>query len=392
MYSRFLPLLLVATLTGCGTMADPTTWWGDEDTGPKPAELEDISKGLDIKTVWKRDTGDGDRTKSLGLAPRIGAEHIYLADADGTVLALNKANGKQVWQAKTKATLTGGPGVGEGLVLVGDAEGFVIALDREDGKERWRTKLSSEVISAPVADLGTVVARTGDGRVFGLDTAGGSQRWRLDRDIPVLTLRGNAAPVLSHGRALVGLEGGRLVAIDLDHGQPVWESVISVPSGRTELERIADIDGAPLVLDRTIYVATYQGEVAAISEATGRGLWQRKMSAYSELGIDWRRVFVTDEQGTLWALDADSGEALWTQKSLAWRRLSAPAVIGGQVAVGDFEGYVHFFDAETGRPTGRTRVGSEPISAAPVVRDGRLYILGSEGDFAVLTLPGSPAR
>lgn len=391
MYKHLLTLLLTIGLTGCGTFADPTTWWGEE-TGPQPAELQDIKQSVTVTTLWKSDTGKGDRAKTLGLGPLVGADRVFLADADGTVLALNKADGKQAWKVELKDTaISGGPGFGEGLVLLGTAKGEVIALDAADGTERWRTQLSSEVLTAPVADLGTVVARTGDGKVFGLDAAGGNQRWRLDRDIPVLTLRGNAAPVLSQGHVLVGLEAGRLVALDLDSGQVVWESVVSVPSGRTELERIADIDGAPMVLDRTVYVATYQGEVAALSEATGRSLWQRKMSAYTGVAVDWRRVFVSDDSGTLWALDADTGEVQWSQKSLSWRGLSAPAVIGGQVVVGDFEGYVHFFDADTGTPTGRVRVGDEPIVAAPVVRDGRLYILGSEGDFAVMTLTTSKA-
>ncbi len=390
MTKHLIILLLAAGLTGCGTMADPTTWWGDDDNGRQPAELQDITQSVTVKRLWKRDTGDGDAAKSLGLGPVVGDERVFLADADGTVLALDKATGKRVWQVEIKAAvISGGPGFGEGLVLVGTTEGDVIALDAADGVERWRSRLSSEVLSASVAELGTVVARTGDGKVFGLDAAGGSQRWRVDRDIPVLTLRGNAAPVVSQGRVLVGLEGGRLLSLDIDSGQVAWETVVSVPSGRTELERIADIDGAPLVLDRTVYVATYQGEVAALSEATGRGLWQRKISAYNGVAVDWRRVFVSDDTGALWALDADTGEVLWSQKALAWRRLSAPAVIGGNVVVGDFEGYVHFFNAETGAPTARVRVGDEPIVAAPVVRDGRLYILGSEGDFAVLTLAGN---
>lgn len=392
MHLRLLTLLLAAALTGCGTFADPTSWWGDDDTGPKPAELQDLKNGIDIKVLWKRDTGDGDAAKTLGLAPYVGAERIYLADADGTVFALHKADGKQIWKIRLKDRLTGGPGVGEGLVLLGNANGEVIALAREDGQERWRSQLSSEVLSAPVADFGTVVARTGDGRVFGLDAAGGSTRWRLDRDIPVLTLRGNAAPILSNGRVLVGQENGRVVSLDVERGQAVWESVVTVPSGRTELERIADIDGAPLVLDDTVYVATYQGEVAALSEPTGRKLWQRKMSAYTGLAIDWQRAYVSDDQGTLWALDADSGEVVWSQRSLAYRGLSGPAVISGQVVVGDFEGYLHFFAADSGQPTGRIRVGSAPIVVAPVVRDGRLYVLGAAGDFAVISLPGSMAR
>jgi outer membrane protein assembly factor BamB len=389
---RLLILLFAALLGGCGTMADPTTWWGDDDTGPQPAELLELTNQVAITELWSRDTGRGDEARTLGLVPHLVGERLYLADAGGAVSALASADGKLLWETKLDDQLTGGPGVGEGMVLVGNAEGEVIALDAENGEERWRSKLSSEVLSAPVADLGTVVARTGDGRVFGLDASGGAQRWRLDRDIPVLTLRGTGAPVLNKGRVLVGLEAGRLVSLELDRGQIIWETVVTVPSGRTELERVVDIDGAPLVLDRTVYVASYQGEVAALSESSGRLLWQRTMSSYNGIALDWQRVFVADDQGTLWALDADSGVPLWSQDALSWRGLSPPAVIRGMVVVGDNEGYVHFFDADKGTPVARTRVGDAPIVAAPQVRDGRLYVLGSEGDFAVLSPAAPEAR
>lgn len=389
---RLLILGFAAVLGGCGTMADPSTWWADDDIGPQPAELQELANPIAIETLWRRDTGRGDEGRTLGLAPHVGPERVYLADGSGVVTALAVADGKPLWETSLDTQLSGGPGLGEGLVLVGDTEGEVIALDADSGQERWRSRLSSEVLSAPVADLGIVVARTGDGRVFGLDASGGAQRWRLDRDIPVLTLRGTSAPVLNKGRVLVGLEAGRLVALELDRGQPIWETVVTVPSGRTELERVVDIDGAPLVLDRTVYVATYQGEVAALGEASGRLLWQREMSSYNGIAADWQRLFVADEEGVLWALDADSGVPLWSQDALAWRGLSPPAVIRGMVVVGDAEGYVHFFDADKGTALGRVRVGDAPIVAAPRVRDGRLYVLGSEGDFAVLSPAAGEGR
>lgn len=388
MLLRLLLLSLTAALAGCGTVADPSTWWADEDTGPKPTELQDITNRIAIDRLWGLDTGDGTDGQTLGLAPYVTGDRVYLADTDGKVLALAAGDGKRLWEVELKDRLTGGPGAGEGLVLVGGSEGQVIALDQDSGQERWRAQLTSEVLSAPAVDLRIVVARAGDGRVFGIDADGGNVLWRMDQDIPVLTLRGTGAPVVSGGRVLVGLENGRLMALDIDRGQTVWETVITVPSGRTELERIADIDGTPLIVDRTVYVATYQGQVAAVGEASGRPIWQRKLSAYAGLASDGRQLYVSDEHGALWALDARSGEPKWSSESLAYRRLSAPATIGGQVVVGDFEGYLHFFDASSGELTARTRVGSAPIVAPPVARDGRLYVLGSAGDFAVLTLAG----
>lgn len=384
----FFPAVALAlSLSGCGTMADPTTWWGDEDTGPEPAELIDLDNRVDLKVLWSRDTGEGSGGQHLGLAPQVLDERVYLADGSGAVVALATADGRKQWEIQLNDELTGGPGVGAGLVLVGNAEGQVIALGADDGKERWRAQLSSEVLSAPAAANGLVVARTGDGQVYGLNAADGSQRWQIGRDVPVLTLRGTAAPVVSHGRALVGLEGGRLLSLDIASGRAVWETVITVPSGRSELERVADIDGSPLVQNRTIYVATYQGEVAALGEASGNTIWQQKLSSYNGLASDGHRVYASDEEGGLWALDANTGAVVWKHNTLAWRGLSAPAVLGDLVAVGDAEGYVHFFAADSGKPMARIRVGSDPIMAAPIAQGGRLYVLGAGGEFAVVGLP-----
>lgn len=379
-------LALAALLSGCGTMADPTTWWGSEEGGPQPAELLDLENQLQPRELWSRDTGEGSAGQHLGLVPGVQGDRVYLADAGGAVIALTASDGKQLWEARLQDELTGGPGVGAGLVLLGNAEGQVIALDEADGKERWRARLSSEVLSAPVAGGGVVVARTGDGQVFGLDAADGKQLWRTGRNVPILTLRGNAAPVLSNGRVLVGLEGGRLLSLDLSTGRAVWETVVTVPSGRSELERVADLDGAPQVRNRTVYVAGYQGGVAALGEASGNRIWQKKLSSYNGLAVDLRRVYASDEEGTLWALDADTGAVVWSSKILSWRGLSAPVVLGDTVVVGDAEGYLHFFAAETGKPVARTRVGSDAIVAAPVVVGERLYVLGETGDFAVITL------
>lgn len=379
-------LALAALLSGCGTMADPSTWWGDEDSGPQAAELIDLQNQVEPRELWSRDTGEGSGGQHLGLAPRVQGDRVYLADAGGEVSALAAADGKQSWEVRLEDELTGGPGSGAGLVLLGNAEGQVIALDEADGKERWRARLSSEVLSAPVASNGVVIARTGDGQVYGLDAADGKQLWHTGRDVPILTLRGNAAPVLSNGRVLVGLEGGRLLSLDINSGRTVWETVVTVPSGRSELERVADLDGSPQIRNRTVYVASYQGVVAALGEASGTRIWQRKISSYNGLAVDLRRVYVSDEEGTLWALDADTGAVVWSNKTLAWRGLSAPAVLGDTVVVGDAEGYLHFFAAETGKPVARTRVGSDAIQAAPSVVGDQLYVLGAGGEFAVITL------
>lgn len=381
-----IPLLGTLFLTGCGTTADPTTWFGDE--APQIAELTKLENRIEPKVIWTYDTGKGSDEKHLGLLPHITKDTVYIADSNGAVAALDAASGKQRWQVKTDLRITGGPGYGEGLVLLGTVDAEVVALDADSGLERWRASVTSEVLAKPVAAEGVVVAHTVDGKLIGLDAATGGFRWQYDREVPVLSLRGSGIPVVSGPTVICGLAGGRLVSLEVSTGRSLWEVSITTPSGRSELERMVDIDGEALVLDGTVYVATYQGHIAAVGEGTGRGLWRRKMSSYNKVAIDWRRVYATDAEGSVLALGADSGDEHWRYDALQTRKLSAPAVFGGYVVTGDLEGYLHWFNSENGSPVARIRVGSDPIIADPVVLDGTLYVLGSGGELAAIRLDG----
>lgn len=380
-----LPLLAALALSGCGTMADPTSWFGDE--AEKIAELPELKNSIEPQIVWHYDTGNGTDGLRLGLVPAVTEKRVFVADRNGTVSALDAASGDVIWKVDTKLTISGAPGYGEGLVLLGTEEAQVVALDAETGEERWRNLANSEVLATPVAAQGVVVAHTLDGELIGYDANNGNFLWRYSHQVPVLSLRGSGVPVTSGPAVICGMAGGRLVALDISNGRSLWEVDVTTPRGRTELERVVDIDGEPLIIDGTLYVATYQGVVAALGETTGRNLWSKKMSSYNKLAIDWRRVFVADADGSLVALDADSGDEQWHYDALRSRKLSPPAVFAGYLVVGDLEGYVHWFDTDNGRPVARIRVGNDPITAPPVVLNGSLYVLGDGGELAAIHLP-----
>lgn len=375
-------LLLVVLATGC------TSWLENSEVG-RPADLPDIDEPIALDVVWTRDIGAGSGDQRLGLRPWVDATRTYVADGDGRVLALDTDNGDILWSIETGDPLSGGPGFGEELVLVGSTEAEVLALDAATGELRWRTRVSSEVLSTPAAALGTVVVHTLDGKITGLDAATGTERWRYERNIPVLTLRGSGSPIVDGSVVYCGLAGGKLVALDVTDGVPVWEASVTVPRGRSELERLADIDGDPVIYSGVIYVATFQGDVAAVGQGTGNVLWRRSLSSYNGLGADWRQAYVTDAEGLVWALDGDTGAARWRQEALRNRRLSAPGILDDFVVLGDLEGYVHWLSADDGRFLGRMRVGSDPISAPPQVLDGVVYILGDGGELAAARPPQS---
>jgi len=236
----------------------------------------------------------------------------------------------------------------------------------------------------PAAAAGTVIIHAIDGRLVGHDAADGKPHWQYDRVASGLGLRASSSPVVAGTRVVSGMAGGKLVMLDIASGAPVWETTVTVPTGRSELARVVDIAGDPLVYQGSIYVATYNADVASVDQGSGQVGWRRKLSSYAPLATDGRAVFVSDDNGTVWALDARNGAALWKQDALRARRLSGPSAVGDYVVVGDFEGYVHWLSTQDGSFVARSRVGSAPITAQPQVVGSTVYVLGDKGDLAAL--------
>jgi len=370
--------LAVTLLPGCGLLKL------EADNTEPPTPLVEIEPRLQVKTLWSRSGGSGTAKQDVELVPIVEAGRVYVAGRRGDVSAFDMEGGSLVWETDTDAPIAGGPGIGDTLVLIGTSEGTVLALDEETGELRWQARVSSEVTAAPQASAGVAVARTGDGRLFGLSSDTGQRLWTYDRGVPVLTLRGTGAPVIDRDIVLNGFDGGRLVALALHNGKPLWETPVSVARGRSELERMVDIDSAPVVVDEVVYVASYQGSIAAMDLFSGRVLWQRDMSSHAGLAVDAQNVYVTDEQGHIWALDRYTSASLWRQTKLQARGVTAPAIIGDYLVVGDMEGYLHWLDRQDGQFVARKQVDSAGISAVPAVAGDTVYVYGNSGTLAAL--------
>lgn len=384
---RNLWLVVVLALAGCSSISETVTgFFEDKDNTEPPAELTDFTARASVETVWEVSAGASSSKLYVRLLPAISEGKMFTAGISGRVTALDASNGSQFWQVDTQLPVRGGPGAGEGLVLLGTADAEVVALSQQDGSERWRAKVASEVLAAPKIGNGVVVARSIDGRIYGLNAADGKRLWIYDSQVPVLTLRGVSSPVIEGRGVVAGLANGRLVALRLSDGVVLWESAIARPRGRSELDRIVDIDSEPVIANGVIHAVTFQGNIATIALENGRGLWRREMSSHAGLSADQTYLFVTDENSEIWALDRRDGRSYWKQDKLRARKVTAPVPLAGYVVVGDLEGYVHVLSREDGSFVARKKVSSSPIIAPPIVRDGKVYVSSSDGRVTALQI------
>lgn len=381
-----LAALLAACCHGCGTTDKVASWFsGGKDNTEPPAPLVEFRPRVNVVRLWSEGVGGGTDRQYLKLAPAVAGQRLFTADSDGEVVALDASNGKTLWSKDVDERITGGPGFGENVVLVGTGEGGVIALNADSGKKLWRSRVSSEVLSPPIKAEGTVVVRTNDGRVFGLAGDSGKRLWTYDRTVPALTLRGTSAPRVSGNIVVAGFDAGRLAALDLPTGRLLWETSIATSRGRSELERMVDIDSEPLLMDGIIYVATFQGQIAAVQLESGRIVWNREISSYAGFTADQNALYLSNDQSHVLAIDRFTGSVIWRQEKLHARAATGPASIGDYVVVGDLEGYLHWMDKGTGEFVARTEHSGARILVEPIVVGRVLYAYGSDGTLAAYT-------
>ncbi len=350
----------------------------------KPAPLAAFTQELTIKSAWSKPMAAWDAASPGDVRPVVVDGVLFVVDGKHWLRAYQARGGKLLWERRVGAEISAGITAAGEVLLLGTRQAEVLALSQKDGALVWRAPVSSEVLAAPAAGEGMVVVRAGDGKIAALDLHDGARRWLVERPVPSLTLRGIGAAVIADGVVYAGFANGKLLALALRDGAVQWETVVAQPQGRSELERMVDVDARPLVLDDLVYAAAYHGRVAAMSRANGRVLWPREVSAYSDMAHDQDAIYLCDEEGDIWALDRRTGSALWKQEQLHNRAASAPVVYGDYLVVADVEGYLHWLVRNDGHLAGRYHISESGIVGAPLVADDLLYALGADGTVTAL--------
>jgi outer membrane protein assembly factor BamB len=372
-----LPALVACVLVtgGCAAPGDVIDKWFGSGPAQKPAELVVFKPTVTAKILWQGNVGPAEKHV---FTPALNDGTVSAAGAAGQIVRFEAASGKIIGRIESKTPLSGGIGGNGDVILAGTAKGEVLALDKT-GKQLWKSQLTSEVLSAPQIDKGIVVVRSGDGRIYGLDAFSGMRKWVYQRALPSLSVRTSVSVLLYRGGVFVGFAGGRLVALSLDNGNVGWEATVSLPKGATELERVADVSSLPVTDGRQVCAVAFQGRVACFDLQKGTPNWGRDVSSVAGLANDGENIYVADDKSALIAFEKAAGASLWKQDKLLGRYVSGPVVTGNYVAVGDFQGYVHFLSREDGSFAARIATDGSAIVAQPLALNNGILVQTLKG-------------
>lgn len=389
--------LVVLLVSGC-------SWFrGDGDAEEiVPTKLVNINEEITIRPIWNAKLGRGAEDKAIKLVPAVGSSRVFAASADGHITALQANNGRKIWSKQVKDVyskrearnafgdgsdiITGGVGIGRDIVVVGTSAGEIVALNQSDGSLAWRARTSSEVLAPPQVDGDLVVAHTIDGKIAGFNALDGERKWLYSTSIPSLTLRGTSTPIITSDFVIAGFANGRIALVDRERGLAGADQRVATATGRSDLERLIDIDGTMIVADNILFVVTFQGRLAAVDLTSGRLVWSQEASSFVGLGEGFGNVYIAYADSILSAKDMDDGREVWEIQALKHRDITAPVSTGSYIAVGDFDGYLHIIAQSDGRFVGRRRVDRDGIQSPVVVDGNRLFVLGNSGRLSVFEI------
>ncbi|KGP62305.1 dehydrogenase [Legionella norrlandica] len=376
MKMRIFILVLFTLIQGCNRIDD---YMLGKDNTPQPKELKDIQTKVKIAQNWATPVGKTHKGHEyLNLRPVIRGDIVYTADASGLVQAVGKKDGQIKWSTLLKSNIVSGPTVADGFIVVGTSTSSLVLLNQADGKEIWQNKVSAEVLAPPAISHQKVIAKTIDGKVYAIDAVNGKQLWVADHGSPSLVLKASSSPIIVDNLVLIGFSDGKLDALELQTGRLIWQRSIAYGIGASDVDRLVDIDSDPIISNNIAYLASYQGYVGALSLSDGQFIWRKPASVYKNMLLSHNSLYFTDSNDVLWSLNSQTGQVNWKQTALKARGLTAPVLVGDDLAVGDKTGYLHIISTQTGELMGRSQL-SGGVAVAPSVSGKKMYVLTDNG-------------
>jgi len=373
---RLLIFFTISLLAACG---------GGVDNSEPPATLVEFAASAEL-SVSKEIEYNVTPSRFARVHPLLLDDVIVFAESSGEVTAFSKRSFEILWQKQFKDLQPSAIGGNNDVYLLGTRGGELLALNAKSGEKIWEVRISSEILAKPVIDSGFVVVKTVDGQITGLDAATGNEKWIYKKDVPALSVRGNSTPIIVDDKIITGLDNGKLVILDLLTGNLFWEKTITIPRGRSETERLVDLDADLIIKGSIVYIAGFQGRVVALDLQSGEFLWVRKMSVVRNMTLAQDRIYITDSRSHIWALDTTTGATIWKQEIFTARKLTSASVMGDYLLYGDYQGYIHMLAKSDGHQVARFQVDESGIDISPVVIDDAIYVQSKNSKIFILAI------
>ncbi len=357
------------------------------DNAHIPAPMPKITNTENIAIAWKKNILADTILPGSFVPVIVDNNIIFTAGADGKIYKLDITDGSVISKFTVKRKLSSGVAVSATHIFVTTQDGYLLAVNRADGEIAWQGQLSTVAIEAPQVGGDIVIVKTNDGQVSAYDAFGGKLLWVYQRATPTLTLETvNSFQIIGKEVVAVGQAGGRLSLLNLLNGTPIWEMYVAIPEGATDLDKLTDVTTRPVLNDKTMCVATYNGKLTCLDAISSNIIWSKKFSSYQGLLIDAKNVYAVSTNGNIVAFDKITGAIVWKNTSLQYRILSAPAFLNNDILVMDSEGYIHLFSNTNGEELSRLHSNLDGGVSLIYTMPNNVYLQSANGRIANIKL------
>lgn len=347
----------------------------------KPNPLPKLTQGKALAPVFSQSVASTSAADPLRLRIAVDNGTQFLVSPNGEVTAMQGKN--RLWQKKvSKDGLSAGAEAADGLVVVGNSKGRLFALDQATGEQKWSVQLTGAILAPSLIQAGRVVTMSNDGTVYAHNVADGQQAWLYSLPNVQFSLRGTAAPVTLDPRTvLIASANSYIYALDVLTGMPRMQRRVAISDGRSDIQKLNDIDGEPTVAGQFVVTTSYQGQVTVLDLASQQVVWSQDASSIQRPEVIGNGVFVAQADGKITAYEITSGQLLWENEQLLNRRLSNPVYFGGDLVVGDLDGVLHLLNPATGELVGRSKTSGAVRTLR--VLDNQLYVSTQKGAYSI---------
>lgn len=334
-----------------------------------------------VRQAWSADAGNGSSSKGrLTASPLVYGGRVYTLDATAQVSAFAASGGSAVWRVslvpeneRGEAGYGGGLAIDHGRLYAATGFGTVVSLDPASGKKLWEKNIGVPVRASPTAVNDKVFVVTTEGHVFALAGFDGGELWTF-RGVPEKTsIISSPSPAVESGIVVVPYPSGELVALRADDGTTIWSENLARNRTVSSLASLSDA-ARPAIDGGVVYAVGHAGRLIATQVKTGERLWALNVPGTQAPVIAGENLFVVDTSGQLHAITRRDGKIVWSTKLPGANTWSGPTLAGGFLWLTSNQGQLVGVEPATGRVTNQQSIGA-PAYIAPVVADGRMFVL-----------------